>query len=334
MAEADRPEILVVDSDDKVQRGLAQLLADSGLSATIASDAAQAQAQLGQRSFAVVLLDLDTPHPDAGFELLRHCRAQAPDAAIIVMASRPTFESAAMALRLGADDIVAKSPAQVQYLQERTVELAGRRQRGVVDGALAQEVLAVYEEFLRRLMEVSRRLAEATEPGEGNGLPAQEEGCAVLVVEEDGWLAEQLTVALRLRGGYSVVTAAAGGEGIDKATATCFQLALVRDTLPDLTGSMVVSALKAQSPDTITILYSRPEAQPGRAEVIEYSRAIALLPEFTHAEQLVERFDELRQAFRLKARERRHLAAFRQEHYELLRRYAELKLRLQRNSAP
>jgi hypothetical protein len=54
------------------------------------------------------------------------------------------------------------------------------------------------------------------------------------------------------------------------------------------------------------------------------------VPEFSEARQMVERIDELREAFRRKARERRYLAAFRQENYELLKRYADLKLRLQR----
>ena len=45
---------------------------------------------------------------------------------------------------------------------------------------------------------------------------------------------------------------------------------------------------------------------------------------------MVERIDELREAFRRKSRERRYLASFRQENYELLKRYAELKQRLQR----
>ena len=47
---------------------------------------------------------------------------------------------------------------------------------------------------------------------------------------------------------------------------------------------------------------------------------------------MIERIDELREAFRRKSRERRYLASFRQENYELLRRYAELKQRLVRSA--
>jgi DNA-binding NtrC family response regulator len=203
--------------------------------------------------------------------------------------------------------------------------------KSVADERLIAEVLGVHEEFLRRLMEQSRRSAELEEKLGGGAHPSGDEDCALMVVEDDGWLAKQLEHALALRGGYSLATASSGGEALDRATRRSFQLVLVRDSLPDLTGSMVVNALKAQTPDTLTILYSRPgDTRPGKAEVIEGSRAIALVPEFSEARQMVERIDELREAFRRKARERRYLASFRQENYELLRRYADLKQRLQR----
>jgi CheY-like chemotaxis protein len=122
--------------------------------------------------------------------------------------------------------------------------------------------------------------------------------------------------------------AASGGEALDAASGGRFQIALVRDNLPDLTGSMVVNTLRSQSPEMITILFSRPGSKPGRAQVIEASRAIPLVPEFKDARQMVERLDELRAAFVAKNRERRYLASFRQENYELLRRYAELKQKI------
>ena len=331
MAEADGQEVLVVDGDDKVQRGLGQLLSENRLVATVVSDAVRARELAREKYFAVALIDLDTPQTNAGLELVRWFKQNAPATTTIVMASRKVFESAVEAFRAGASDIIVKSPDQVQYLRQRTVEAALGVQKHAADEKLMQEVLAVHEEFLRRLMEQSRKAAELEEQlGGGSHPSAADEECAVLVVEDDGWLAEQLGAALRLRGGYTLTTAASGGEGIDKATAGRFQIALVRESLPDLTGSMVVNAMKAQSPEMLTILYSRPGARPGKAEVIEFSRTIALVPEFTNAGQMVERIDELRQAFRMKSRERRYLAAFRQENYELLKRYADLKLRIQR----
>jgi DNA-binding NtrC family response regulator len=331
MAEGDGQEVLVVDSDERVQRGMSQLLIENGLVPTVVADAARARELAHAKYFAVALLDLDTPETNAGLELVRWFRDHCPTTTTIVMASRKVFESAVEAFRAGAVDIIVKSPDQVQYLKQRTVELAQGVQKTVTDDKLMQEVIGVHEDFLRRLMDQSRRTAELEEQIGGGSHPAASDLiCGLLVVEEDGWLAAQLDDQLRARGGYSVTTAASGGECLDKATGGRFAIALVRDTLPDLTGSMVVAALKNQSPDMLTILFSRPGAHPGKAEVIEGSRTIALVPEFSEARQLVERIDELREAFRRKSQERRYLAAFRQENYELLKRYADLKLRLQR----
>jgi hypothetical protein len=46
--------------------------------------------------------------------------------------------------------------------------------------------------------------------------------------------------------------------------------------------------------------------------------------------QLADRLDELAEAFRAKARERRYTQAFRERHYDFLRRYVELKLKIDR----
>jgi DNA-binding NtrC family response regulator len=334
MAQGDGQEVLVVDGDEKVQRGLAQLLSDHGLVPTVVSDAVRARELVREKYFAVALIDLDTPQPNGGLELVRWFKQNAPTTTTIVMASRKVFESAVEAFRAGATDIIVKSPDQVQYLKSRTVEAAQGVQQSLSDDKLIQEVLGVHEDFLKRLMDSSRRTAELEEQiGGGSHPSASDEDCALLIVEDDGWLSKQLATALQVRGGYTLVIVTTGGEALDRASGRTFQLALVRDALPDLSGTMVVSALKAQSPDTLTILYSRPGASPGKAEVIEGSRTIALVPEFSDARQMIERIDELREAFRRKSRERRYLASFRQENYELLKRYADLKQRLIRAAA-
>jgi len=40
---------------------------------------------------------------------------------------------------------------------------------------------------------------------------------------------------------------------------------------------MVVSGLRSQSPDTLTLLFHKPGVKPGKVEVIEGSKTIALL---------------------------------------------------------
>ncbi len=338
MTQADGQEILIVDGDEKVQKGLGQLLTTQGLVPTVIADPQRARELVRDKFFAAALIDLDTPAPNAGLELVRWMKQHAPTTAVFVMASRKVFEAAVEAFRAGATDVVVKAPDQVEYLKQRVVESC-TEVRGKADEArLITEVLGVHEDFLKRLMDTSRKVSELEERLDGNAQHADADGeTSLLVVEppEDAWLGAELKAALDAKGGYQVRTAGSGGEGLDVATGSTFQLALVCSTLPDLPGSMVVSALKAQAPDTITILYTRPgQTKAGKAEVIEGSRVIAFVPEFRDVAQMVERIDELRAAFRAKSRERRYLVGFRQQNYELLKRYAELKQKLVRSAKP
>jgi DNA-binding NtrC family response regulator len=335
MKQADGQEVLVIDGDEKVQRGLGQLLTAEGLVPTVMSDPERARSLIKEKYFAAALIDLDTPQPNGGLQLVRWMKEEAPTTKLLVMASRKVFEAAIEAFRAGATDVVVKSPDQVDYLKRRVVEACTDVSGRAADDRLIGEVLTVHEEFLKRLMDTSRRVSELEERLGGGAHNSEADGeCALLVVEppEDAWLGEQLRAALDAKGGYQLLAVGSGGEGIDKASHGQFQIALVCNSLPDLPGSMVVSALKGHSPETITILYSRPGSRPGKAEVIEGSRVIQFVPEFRDAGQMVERIDELRQAFRAKSRERRYLGAFRQQNYELLKRYAELKQKLARAS--
>lgn len=328
MAQAGSQEVLVVDGDEKVQRGLTQLLRGEGFVTTVVPDPGPARQLLEKKRFAAALIDLDTPTPGAGLDLVRWIKLQTPSTAVVVLVSRRQFDSGVDAFRAGANDVVLKAPDQVEYLRRRVVEASSGRPRAGED-QLFGEVLEVQEEFLRRLMDSARRVGELEAQLSGSEHEETRE-CSVLVVEDDGWLADRLEDELRTRGGYSLRTAASGGEALDAATAARFQIALVRDLLPDLPGTMVVRTLKSQSPEMITILYSAPGAHPGKAEVIEGSKNLPLLPRFTEARQMVERLDELREAFRRKNRERRYLAVFRQQHFDLLKRYAELKQKLRK----
>lgn len=334
MAE-DGQEVLIVDGDERVQRGLYTLLVAEGLTPTVLSDTVRAERLLHEKFFAAALFDLDTPAQNGGLELLRRCKADAPNTAMFVMSSRKDFEVAIEAFRAGAADVVLKAPDQVDYLKHRVVELCSSVRHRVRDERLMPEMIGLYDEFLKRLMEASRRVVELEERIGGSVHPADaDSSCEVLLVEppDQVWLATELSERLAQKGGYALRTAGSGGEALDAATGKSFHVALICDSLPDLPGSMVANTLKGQSPDTIIILYSRPQKGPGKAEVIEGSRVIALLPRFSNAEQIIERIDDLKRASVERSRERRYLVAFRQQHYELLRRFAEMKQKLQQGS--
>jgi hypothetical protein len=55
-----------------------------------------------------------------------------------------------------------------------------------------------------------------------------------------------------------------------------------------------------------------------------------IIQPFTDARQILERLDDLAEAFRAKSRERRYIQAFRERHYDFLRRYVEIKTKIER----
>jgi DNA-binding NtrC family response regulator len=328
---AEGGEVLVVDGDEKVQRGLAQLFTGAGLVPTVMSDPRRARALAREKFFPVAVIDLDTPAANEGLELVRWLKEESPITATFVICSSKVFESAVEAFRAGAVDIVVKSPDQVEHLKRRVLDVAAAARLRVADERLLEDALAVHEGFLKRLMDVSRRVAELEE--QRLGTPSDSDNiCHICVVEaNDGWLFSGLSQLLNERPGYLLRHASSGSEAMDLAGRTRFNISLISDQLPDLPSKMVVSALKQQIPDTIAIVYSRPGGgDVGRAEIVEGSRAILVIAEFSDAGQMVARIDELREAQRRTAQERRYLAQFRQDNYDLLRRYAELKHKLKR----
>jgi hypothetical protein len=57
---------------------------------------------------------------------------------------------------------------------------------------------------------------------------------------------------------------------------------------------------------------------------------LALVVERRACRERHDRLDELAEAFRAKSRERRYMQAFRERHYDFLRRYVELKVKIDR----
>src|SRR5262249_10131543 len=149
MGEADGQEVLVVDGDEKVQRGLAQLLSTSGMVPTVMTDPGRARALAREKYFPVAVVDLDTPNANDGLELVRWLKSDSPIAAAFVICSRKVFESAVEAFRAGAVDIVVKAPDQVDYLRRRVLEAATAARIRAEDERLLGEALSVHEEFLK-----------------------------------------------------------------------------------------------------------------------------------------------------------------------------------------
>jgi DNA-binding response OmpR family regulator len=334
---APRPEVLIVATDDQEGRDLSKFVGDLGLQGRLARDPGQALTLVEERRFVLAILDADTPGPGEGLDVLAMLKRQAPGLPAVLLLGSRSFDRTVLALRLGVEDVVVKAQDQIHYLRERVLALSqGQRAREEND-QLLQESYALNEDFLRRLTEMARRVGELQDQVHGRasgasplppGASPEDEECNVLLVEEDGWLTRALQPLLPR--GFVLHSVVSGGSALDKASAQRFHIALVKEGLPDLPGRMVVRTLQVQSPETVTLLFTPPGpgSQPGQVQVVEGSHMIPLLLGFSEPAQLLSRLGELREAQRARGRERRYLSAFRDEHYDLLRRFAELRQRI------
>jgi DNA-binding NtrC family response regulator len=111
-----KASILVVDDEEVVRRSYARILEEMDCDAQAAADGEQALQAMAQRPFDVVLLDLRMPGAH-GLDVLKTIKERWPASEVVVITGYPTFESARIALRLGACDYLAK-PAEPDDLMD------------------------------------------------------------------------------------------------------------------------------------------------------------------------------------------------------------------------
>ena len=81
---------------------------------------------------------------------------------------------------------------------------------------------------------------------------------------------------------------------------------------------MLIKTVKATSPDLVALVFRPPGAGgAGEVRMVEASQVVTLIPAYSDPDQLVEALQEVREALRRKARERRYMAVFRKQHSEL-----------------
>jgi DNA-binding response OmpR family regulator len=322
-------EVLVMDSDERVHAGIEQLLSEVQLHVTCVTTADAALAAVDRQFFSVALIDIDTPDPRAGIDTIRRIKTTSPTSMIVAMTPRRSYDDAVDAVRAGAIDLILKAPDSVAYLKDRVLDAAGRSVgKREVDSVL-DDVRGVHEEFLHRFMEAERRALDIADKAAGRD-PKRNvmlDELRVLVVDEvDDFFTTMTTAA---PAGFAFVHATSGGEGLDRISTGTFHYAMVADDVTDLPATTLARTIRNQHPDTVVLTYLGP-SENGRVELVETNGTRTLIKPFTDGKLLIDRLDELSEAWRAKARERRYTQAFREKHYDFLRRYVELKTKIER----
>ena len=322
-------EVLVLDGDERVHAGIEQLLSEAQLHVTCVSSADDALAEVARQFFSVVLVDIDTPNPSNGINTIRAIHEASPTSMIIAMTPRRSYDDAVEAVRAGAIDLILKAPESVAYLKDRVLDAAGRSVgKREVDSVLT-DVRGVHEEFLQRFMETERRAIDLADRAAGKD-PArsiQLDELRVLIIDEVDELVTGMTELAPK--GYTFVHATSGGEGLDRISSGIFHYAMVAEDVSDLPAKTIARTIRNQHPDTVVLTFLGP-SDNGRLELVEHAGMRTLVSPFSDPKQLAERLDQLAEAWRVKARERRYTQAFRERHYDFLRRYVELKTKIER----
>lgn len=322
-------EVLVVDADPRVHGGLAQLLSEAQLHVTCVTSAEDALARVERQFFSVALVDIDTPDPRGGIETIRAIKARSPTTMVIALTPRRSYEDAVDAVRAGAIDLILKAPDSVAYLKDRVLDAAGRSVgRREVDTVL-EDIRRVHDEFLQRFMDAERRAVDLADKAAGRDSAKRVliDELRVLVVDEVDDFVSAISEAAPA--GFAFVHATSGGEGLDRISSGQFHYAMIAEDVTDLPATTLARTIRNQHPDTVVLTFLGP-AQNGKVELVELAGTRTLVQPFAETQQLVDRLDELAEAWRAKARERRYTQAFRERHYDFLRRYVEIKTKIER----
>jgi two-component system KDP operon response regulator KdpE len=136
------PRILLVDDEASIQRAVGPLLRSRGYEVDIAGTGAVALEMFGQRTPALIVLDLGLPDIE-GTEVCRRIRAtsQVP---IIVLSARGAETDKVHALDLGADDYVTKPFGPEELLARIRVALRRTNTENAVEtGVLRAGALTI-----------------------------------------------------------------------------------------------------------------------------------------------------------------------------------------------
>jgi EAL domain-containing protein (putative c-di-GMP-specific phosphodiesterase class I)/CheY-like chemotaxis protein len=137
--EGSRGDILVVDDEPTLLRGISRLLTDRGYHVVCERDGEAALRTFRAREFDVIVTDIAMPHMD-GIQLLRQLREHDADVPVVLITGEPAVSTAVKALEYGAFHYLTK-PIPLGNLEE------------VVDKAAC----------LRRMARMKRQAAELLE---------------------------------------------------------------------------------------------------------------------------------------------------------------------------
>jgi DNA-binding NtrC family response regulator len=313
-------ELLIADSVERDREGLRKLFDDLGYVCTASGDPATARELVKRKYFPAAIIDVDFGSTGGGLAFVRFIEEQSNPTRVVVLTGRRSFEEAVEAFRRGVVDVVSKRPDQIAHLQSavaRAIDLS--HSGGDRSNALMREIKDLLEDALRIMFAMGRKLYGGDTSGGGLAIKP-----AILVIDEDQGFLKQVAAALGDKP-WDVSVELSGGSGLDRASTFSFQIVAAREQLTDLPGHMLLRSTQVQQPQTLGLVYS--PGPGGKAERYEGGRVTRAWAMSSPAD-LLGCLEELVTELQVRREERRYMQAFRSEHGAFLKRFAELKARI------
>ncbi len=179
--------MLVIDDEVEHAQTMADALRKPGHVCTVVHSLKEAEPEIRDGGFDVVVTDLVMDSPTAGLEVLRLAREHQPDAAVILVTAHGDVPTAKAALQGGAYDFIEKPLDVVVFrnLVQRAAETVLLRHqnaslRGQVQAAYGFEGIIGESAAMRKVIDTIRQVAPSTIPvlvtgesGTGKELVAQ-----------------------------------------------------------------------------------------------------------------------------------------------------------------
>ncbi len=321
-------EILLLDRDEESRKSLEALLTEAGFAVTAIGDAHRARTLVQEKHFTVAIVDFDTPSRNGGTAVVQEIRDAAPITRVVMLTERKTFDRAVAAFQAGASGIYPKNDDTLPGLFEAVV-LQVERDVGIEQrGELLRELLEFMELFLRSLMQVGRRALRAEEKAGIRQPEAADSECIMVVVDENPKTGPGLQKALGSSGAFRVISCLTGGEALDVVSQHRFHIALIKQNLPDLDGTMVAKNVVDMKTGAVVLTFTEDGDEPGSVTLVDEDRSESFIEKLERGGQLVGKLVELRQGLMAKQKERRYLEAFRADYMDLLKQYVTLRRKL------
>jgi len=315
-------ELIIADSIERDCKGLRKLFTGVGYVCSTVQSMEEARNLIQRKFFPVALIDLDFCKLNGGLDLVRFIKEKSPPTRIVMLTGRRSFEAAVEALRLGIVDVVNKKPDQVAHLSGAVRMALDRYRTGDKDSALLREVRSVLDDAFKIMLSMGRKIYEDSPSVSVSG-PMMKP--TILLIDEDQQFIQEVS-RLASSKNWDVTVEVSGGSGLDKASTFSFQIVAVCEQLIDLPGQMLIKSIQSQKNKPLGVLYST--VGPGHIDLYEDGRETDSERPFNGPSHLIEKLDMVVKDLATMQQERRYLHAFRSDHGEFLKRYAELKVRI------